>query len=168
MIKQIEKTRAYLDYLERHYNNVQKAWQLINDKCPKEDFRFLQEEEMWQAINLDVINHDESKLSKEEFTAYRKWFFPINEEEKDKKAFDLAWAHHKKHNLHHWQHWTQLPYTEREGEVYLVSNVIDWVAMSMEFGGTAKEYYDNNKDKIKIPEWAEDLMYKIYDCIYPT
>ena len=29
----IQKTREYLDYVERHYNNVQKAWAELNEKC---------------------------------------------------------------------------------------------------------------------------------------
>ena len=36
----IAKTREYLDYFERHYDNVQKAWALINEKCGYE-FRYL-------------------------------------------------------------------------------------------------------------------------------
>ena len=30
MLDKIQKFREYLDYVERHYNNVQKAWKLIN------------------------------------------------------------------------------------------------------------------------------------------
>lgn len=33
MIEKIKKFREYLDYIEEHYNNVQKAWALINEKC---------------------------------------------------------------------------------------------------------------------------------------
>ena len=41
----IQKTREYLDYLEEHYNNVQKAWKIIQDKCKDmpfiyDDFQF--------------------------------------------------------------------------------------------------------------------------------
>ncbi len=42
------------------------------------------------------------------------------------------------------------------------------IAMSMKFGDTAREYYEKNKDKIKIPEWAEKMIYDIFDCVYPS
>jgi len=29
--------------------------------------------------------------------------------------------------------------------------VLDWMAMGLKFGDTAEEYYENNRDKIKIP-----------------
>jgi hypothetical protein len=51
-------------------------------------------------------------------------------------------------------------------EVCCVHMVCDWMAMSMKFGDTAKDYYENNKDKIDLPEWSEILMYKIFDRIY--
>ena len=41
------------------------------------------------------------------------------------------------------------------------------IAMGYEFGDTAKEYYENNKDKIILPEWAIKEMYKIFEIIYP-
>ena len=39
--------------------------------------------------------------------------------------------------------------------------------MGFEFGDTAKGYYEKNKDKINLPEWAIELIYTIFDCIYP-
>jgi hypothetical protein len=41
------------------------------------------------------------------------------------------------------------------------------MAMGYEFGDTAQEYYENNKDKIFLPEWAIKEMYKIFEIIYP-
>jgi hypothetical protein len=40
MINKIQKFREYLDYIEKHYNNVQEAWRLINEKCQNK-FRFI-------------------------------------------------------------------------------------------------------------------------------
>lgn len=45
---------------------------------------------------------------------------------------------------------------------------VDWVAMGFEFGDTARDYYEKNKEEIKLPEWAIKLMYEIFDCIYPA
>lgn len=165
MKEKIQKFREYLDYIERHYDNVQKAWKEINDKCPNDDFRFIHDDFAWHTINNDVINHDASKLSAEEFTQYRQWFFPAEGESKDKTLFESAWQHHKKNNDHHWQTWTSYVTTPYD-ECFVVMMVVDWMAMGYEFGDTAKEYYENNKDEITLPEWAVKLMYRIFDCVY--
>lgn len=76
-LEYIEQTRSYLDYLEEHILNVQKAWKLLQEKC-------------------------------------------------------------------------------------CVHMVIDWLAMSFKFGDSPREYYERNKDRIKIPKWSIDLIYEIF------
>ena len=163
----IAKTREYLDYFERHYDNVQKAWALINEKCGNE-FRFIYDDFVWNMIDSEVKLHDESKLSEYEFTQYRNWFFPAENEIKDERGYLSAWEHHKEKNAHHWQNWTVKECANPYADAYLVMNIVDWVAMGFEFGNTAKDYYEKNKSTIILPTWAENLMYEIFDCIYPT
>lgn len=164
MKEKIAKFREYLDYIERHYDNVQKAWKMINDKCA--GFRFLYDDFVWHSINLEVKSHDMSKLSEQEFTQYRQYFFPCKNEEKNKLLFEGAWENHKNNNDHHWQKWVKESQGFPYADMYLVMNIVDWVAMGFEFGNTAREYYENNKDKIDFPDWAIDQMNKIFDCIY--
>jgi Family of unknown function (DUF5662) len=166
MKAKIQKFRVYLDYVERHYDNVQKAWGIIQDKCS--DMRFVYDDYIFNLIDTNVKNHDLSKLSQEEFTQYRQFFFPTADEEKDRELFDLAWMNHLKQNNHHWQTWTSKEFsTPYEAEIYFIENIIDWMAMGFEFGDTAQEYYENNKSKIHLPDWSIDLMYKIFDRVYP-
>ncbi|MGB1216722.1 MAG: hypothetical protein ACPG5P_02540 [Saprospiraceae bacterium] len=56
--------------------------------------------------------------------------------------------------------------TQSYADVFLVENIVDWVAMGFEFNDTALSYYEKNKDKIDLPNWAVKEMYKIFDCIY--
>ena len=164
--EKIAKFREYLNYFERHYDNVQMAWKLINDRCQHKDFRFIYDDFVWHSIDSAIKMHDESKLSAGEFTQYRNYFFPVDGEEKDKLSFNFAWGHHLDQNEHHWENWTtkdNLMY----GDIFVVQMVCDWVAMGFEFGDTAKDYYEKNKDKIKLPAWAIELIYAIFDCIYP-
>ena len=163
---QIAKFREYLDYFERHYDNVQKAWALINEKCQNDKFRFIYDDFVWHSIDCSIKMHDESKLSEYEFTQYRNYFFPAQGEMKNKKAFDSAWEHHWKSNDHHWECWTVAAKGDPYADIYLVQMVCDWVAMGFEFGDTAKSYYEKNKERIPLPEWAIKLMYEIFDCIY--
>ena len=164
----IQKFREYLDYFERHYDNVQWAWALINEKCNGKGFRFMSDDFVWGSIDEAIKMHDESKLSTQEFTQYRNYFFPAHGEERDKFSFDFAWEHHLDQNEHHWQNWTQ---RQENGmmyaDIFLVQMVCDWMAMGVEKGDTAKSYYEKNKDSIHLPEWAVKLMYQIFEQVYP-
>lgn len=161
--EKIVKFREYLDYVERHYDNVQKAWIVIQDKC--KNMQFIYDDSIFWCFDSAIKKHDESKLSEEEFFAYRNYFYPVSGEVKNKKAFNESWEHHWKNNDHHWQNWTaQYGDTHNlSSELCLVHNIIDWMAMGYEFGDTAQEYYESNKDKIHLPEWAIKTMYDIFE-----
>ena len=188
MLEKIRATRRYLDYLERHYNNVQKAWAILKETC--KDQRFVWDDYCYFEINDMVKWHDDSKMSQEEFVPYREHFYtaagdrPAEEREED---YQLAWAHHLEVNDHHWQNWTknEVTITSQIGfmddihekkyvckdfpymDIFLAHMLCDWMAMSMELGGTPQEYYENNKNNIKLPDWAVRDMYIIFERIAP-
>ena len=166
MKNKIQKFREYLDYIERHYDNVQKAWKLINDKCSNNEFRFISDDYVWHLIDGEVKGHDLSKLSEQEFTQYRQFFYPTDIETKDKDLFKKAWEHHKENNIHHWQSWTELHKNNPYADAFLIMNLVDWIAMGFEFNDTARDYYENNKKDINLPDWAIELMNKVFDCVY--
>lgn len=165
MIEKIRKFREYLDYIEEHYNNVQKAWKLIQKKC--KNMHFIYDDRLFFELDFAIKNHDISKLSEHEFTQYRQFFFPCENEKKDKELMDTAWEHHKINNDHHWQTWTLHGYgSDAKRELALIHNICDWVAMGFKFGDTAKDYYEKNKHEINLPDWAIELMYDIFELIY--
>ena len=166
MEEKIKKFREYLDYIEEHYWNVQKAWALINEKCKDKSFRFMYDDFVWHTIDHEVKLHDLSKLSAEEFTQYRQYFFPCSGEIKNKELFNEAWKHHKNYNEHHWQTWTETQKENPYADAFLIMNIVDWIAMGIKFNDTAKDYYEKNKTEIKLPEWSIKLMYDVFDCIY--
>lgn len=155
----------YRKYVLNHINNVQKAWNeevsILDDKFIKSNIDELTEQ---------IKNHDKSKLDEDEFNAYRANYNPINDLEKtnNEANFQVAWYHHFQNNPHHWQHWT-----DKSGELIPIEDIdnikkayiemiCDWQAMGYVFGDTAKQYYDSNKDTIKIypelKEWLEGLL----------
>jgi len=163
----ISKTRAYLDYLEEHVLNVQKAWKELQDKCSDmviiyDDFNF---------IRLDTLvkSHDISKLGEYEFVQYRRKFFPASTEIAEPEEFAGAWDHHKNKNPHHWENWTK---TEEglfgEKCLHCVTMVLDWMAMGYKFGDTAQAYYEKNKSNIDIPADWEEFIYEIFSKVYPS
>lgn len=158
----------YSEYVNAHIKNVIKAWK---EEVSKIDDDFIQSNS--KAISDRVILHDISKWGNEEFDAYRANYNPINDQEKinNEANFQAAWWHHFQNNPHHWQHWI-----DEEGEfktdidlydikLAYVEMICDWQAMGYVFGDTAKQYYDSNKNTIKIypqlQDWLEDLLNKL-------
>ena len=90
----------------------------------------------WQGLI-----HDLSKFSVTEFSASAKYFqgnrSPI-EAEKEDTGYSVAWLHHKGHNKHHWEWWTDF---DDNGNViaykipsqYVVEMVCDWVGAGMAY-----------------------------------
>lgn len=167
VLDKVKKTREYVDYIEEHIINVQRCWKELQEKCIGGGFIWLSDDFIFWNINENIKNHDESKLTKEEFTQYRNYFFNADYEERNKADFKKAWDNHLIKNDHHWQTWTQKDYMyDNQKLIYLIENICDWMAMGVKFGDTAKEYYENNKEEIKLPEWAIKEMYRIFEIIY--
>lgn len=160
IFEQIQKTREYLNYIEEHVKNVQKAWTEIQEKC--NDMFFIQNDSYYEDIGTEVQGHDLSKMSESEFIQYRKAFYPTCDEPK----YDMseAWEHHKKNNPHHWETWTkQYSQVSHQSVVNCIHMVIDWMAMSYKFGDTPRSYYEKNKDRIELPDEGIKLIYQIFE-----
>ena len=161
----IAKTQEYLNYLKRHIENVNKAWVVLQDKC--KDLRFIYDDYVYHNIRMEVEIHDLSKLSLSEFVQYRQRFYPVKDEPICSTDFGEAWEHHKLCNGHHWENWTvQKYYNPYEAEMHCVHMVIDWMAMGFEFDDNAQKYYEKNKDKIELPDWAVKFIYEIFERLY--
>lgn len=168
-IKTLINKRKYLKYIEKHLDNIEKAaWEMI--ECPKLNSLFMDEELCYNFLQR-IKNHDKSKYSEEEFNAYRKYYHPINPEEKEsvKEDYAKAWEHHWKNNDHHWQarqNKTSFDVNNDEDVLPLLENVADWLAMGYEFGNRPYQYYELNKDKIQLcPEEREFLEKIIYGAL---
>jgi len=89
----------------------------------------------WDKLRRNVISHDLSKYSKEEFNDYRKCFFSKDYAEKETGDFKTAWRHH-----------------------YQVEMILDWVAMSIKFNDDPLEYFMNKKSKLQ-KEFGDKIDY---------
>ena len=166
ILQVIQKQREYLDYIERHYRNVQRAWQIVQERC--KDMPLIANDASFHALDDAIRRHDFSKLSPEEFEPYRRQFYPTPHEDGGlNRPFKAAWEHHQKHNAHHWQNWTRATYAPPRGWIDpCLHMIIDWIAMAYELGGTARTYFEENKEKIPIPWYAMDFMNEIFDRVY--
>lgn len=171
----LEKTGAYLDYINEHYSNVLRAWKVITSREFGETsellgfrFKFLYIR-TYEALSEMIDKHDSSKMSVEEFVPYRRNFYPTEEDldingillDDVKKDFKKAWKHHKENNDHHWEVWTK---TENN---YLqsVHNFVDWFAMSLARGNKPLDYYRANKKRIKLPKETILMFNQIEECL---
>lgn len=151
--KYIENTRQYLDYLEEHLENVRLAFIELSNAC--DGMMWVGDDCSWHTLRQEVINHDLSKFTKHEFVQYRDQFFPVSEIDKEHSDFDLAWENHKDENHHH--HETAENYHD------IIHMIVDWTAMGYKFGDTAQQYYEANKDQIKLADEHRDFMHEIFE-----
>ena len=179
ILEKIKKTREYLDYVEEHYNNVQKAFDMFLKRVDKvqelynkdkEKYKdmycnkyydvvlYIADDWRYEALRQSVLEHDLSKLSHEEFIPYREHFFNIDNKEKELStlSFEKAWQHHKETNEHHWQNRTYYHKPIKGQELLwlqeIIHNVLDWVAMAIKFNEPFDGYYNKNKSNMVFKE----------------
>jgi len=98
--------------------------------------------------------HDWSKLLPSEFFPYASNFYGGDYAHKYfevKQRVDVAWLYHQRRNKHHWDYWVNsegvaLPMPAK----YVKQMVCDWNAMGKVFGDTAKEFYHQKKDSMRL------------------
>lgn len=163
-----EKQREYVEYVNEHIGNVQKAWSEVKSKCRTYMVYVMGPQEInFEYIEFNIKNHDFSKFSKEEFEPYRKNFYPVDDKEKEenKEDFDKAWIHHYMNNSHHWDYWYSVGREDEMPFRDVVEMVCDWQAMGYKFGNTAKDWYEKNKNKIILGTvqriWVEELLKRL-------
>lgn len=151
----IDKTRAYLDYLEEHIEYVRKAFIELSKAC--DGMAWVGDDCSWHTLRAEVMAHDLSKFSAAEFVQYRDTFFPATEADRVNNGFDAAWEHHKLMNHHHNE--TVENYND------LIHMIIDWTAMGYKFGDTAESFYDKHKYEMGLSKVYETFIRKIFHRI---
>ena len=172
-MKSIEKQREeYRKYIYNHIKNVNLAWDRMknNNACVEVLKNYFAYYELAIIECNDLIaQHDASKFGMEEFEPYRKHYYPVSSEEKNNSIneFNRAWEHHYTNNLHHWNWWYENNMMNSMPLQYVIEMICDWEAMGYVFGNTSLEWYEKNKNKIKLGSkqraLAEDLMHAIND-----
>lgn len=147
-----EKEQEYIEYIEEHISNVKTVFYKYGDKLCKE--LNISKNALEKNINL----HDASKFSNDEFDAYRNYYYPCSNEEKDEKAFEKAWKHHYTNNPHHPEYWCNNTVKEDMPNIYIAEMLCDWEAMSMKFNDNTYEYYMKERDKKPFTENTKNIL----------
>ena len=97
------------------------------------------------GITWQGVVHDLSKFSHVEFAPSAKYFqgtgSPI-ERQKAKEGYSEAWLHHKGHNKHHWEWWTDFAndgtiIANRIPKKYVVEMLCDWIGAGITYSKEA-------------------------------
>lgn len=158
----IVRDEEYMEYIEEHVKNVITSFEML-ETMDASDIPWL-EAAIEKLHMLDRIEeHDSSKYSDFEFGAYRKKFYPIDEEDKldAEEEFEQAWKHHCKHNPHHWEYWVDQNGNPIDmDDISIVEMISDWAGMSLKFNNdaTACKSWFVNQDDIKL---TAATLYKV-------
>lgn len=184
----LAKEQEYFEYITDHINNVKKMYQdifvhnigvLQTDNISRSQFK-----DAIMSIKEDIMNHDSSKFSDEEFEGYRIKYYPTQREQKNmnddilyadsiSKNMDKAWKHHIECNNHHPQFWCldqnkeiRTPMDMELGAI--IHMICDWEAMSYHFKTDILEWYSNaDQEKsymtFQTKMYVEDILRLIHN-----
>lgn len=143
----------YLEIVDMHRKYVYEGCEIVNST----------------SIGLGIItleqmlNHDLSKYSREEFVGYAAKFIPNEMQNKGdvEQLFNKSWLHHIHNNPHHWQHWI-IP----NGEIlempkqYAAEMVGDWLGASRSYTGSwnMSEWLDKNLNKVILHDRTKEYV----------
>lgn len=176
------KEKIYLDYIKDHINKVKECFNMymVPPLTMNNISALISDDELKYAINKvgEVIDtHDASKFSDSEFDGYRLKYHPttreLNGDESFKndvdERFTECWKHHYETNAHHPEHWLDHENNTCKDMSLdaIVEMICDWEAMSLKFGTSVLEWYENNAEdekkclSNKTKAIVEDLLYNV-------
>ena len=89
-------SQKYDMYIREHINNLGLGLKWFEKNHPKVLVG------IENQIKQQLLDHDESKWSEEEYGPYDEYFYGSKD---NIDEFNYAWLHHIHNNPHHWQYW---------------------------------------------------------------
>ena len=139
------------------------AWIYIRDKLI--NLGFIDEDDASAIDNL-IINHDDSKLQRDEFIPYAKRYNgPKKKNPLIKNNFKNACRLHKGRNIHHYE--KLKTYKGTDWKNYAIELVCDYIAMGWEFNNYVTEIRPNIYESVVLaPNTDVVVLYYKSDCPY--
>ena len=159
----------YTDYINKHKSNLMDGYNWFCQNLPEVI------DKTTEGFYTQLIRHDDSKYTEEEFMPYANYFYG-NKTEQVEIDFDYAWNHHQKCNPHHYQYWIlikdedgvkclDMPYD------YVVEMILDWWTFSWKTNNLKEifKWYEEHKEKIIFSEntkkTVEEILNKMKEII---
>jgi hypothetical protein len=130
-IKALEQNNYYI---YEHKANVGKAFTLL------ETLGIINRGEViYDELKRNIIAHDMTKFSADEYEPYAKRFFTPNGKVEFADEFDKAWLHHIHCNKHHWNYWVLVDGKDKitaleMPPVYVYEMICDWLSFGFKKG----------------------------------
>ena len=193
-LNELYNRQKYMTYIAEHRGRVMCAFIRIFVYNENKKFNVLVKEglmnsHIYHKLAEDIMVHDESKYSDEEFDGYIARFYNENEKAQtqeeialNKEKFDEAWKHHYQNNSHHPMYWKTHHYNQETDTIETMEEglydmplfaiyhmICDWQAMSDAKGNTVVQWYTTKADKEKASmtkntrEKVEYILSILYD-----
>lgn len=163
-------SEEYNKYLDEHVNGLKQGLKWFEKYYPKVFINEKTGNDIQYLVETNVILHDKSKYSIEEYYAYDEYFYGDRNNEKE---FNYAWLHHQNHNPHHWQYW--LLVNDDEGKLealdipleYIIEMILDWWSFSWKQGNLFEifKWYDNNKNNMILSDKTRTKVENILEIM---
>ena len=160
-------SKEYDNYIKEHKDAVMRAYMWLLDNCDG-----VLEISKYPNLKENLLNHDASKYSSEEYDAYDKYFYGGNRSYAVVEEFRRAWLHHIHVNPHHWQYWVLVNDDPKEGTIaldmpdeYIIEMICDWWAFSWANGNLYEifNWYGKNKSKMLLHKNTKKIYEDILD-----
>ena len=155
--------KMYDQYIRNHIKNVKDAFD--ERAMMLQRVLGLSHAEMEELIGRVEV-HDQSKFSNEEFPAYQRYFYPAAGESQDDLGFAEAWAHHYTVNDHHPEHWVVNNIPQPMSKTAIAEMLLDWEAMSYNFGGNPRQYFRDSKKSIGLHPETNQIVVRALNILY--
>ena len=155
--------KKYVAYINSHIDRVKKSFDARGELI-RRVFGFTHEDMAKLMHRIEV--HDQSKFSINEFPQYRNYFYPAENEIKNDEEFARAWQHHYEHNDHHPEYWVKNGVPMEMSDLAIAEMILDWEAMSRNFGGNPRVWYRDSKRNIAINSATEAKLVRALGILY--
>lgn len=162
-------SEQYDRYLDQHRRNVRRGWEWLVDNLP----------DLFGNVDLhtmktQILNHDASKNSLDEYAAYDRYFYSGQRSFQVAQDFQKAWLHHIHENPHHWHHWVLISDESEEDQmvlemdyIYIIEMICDWWAFSWQKGDLSEifSWYDDHQKYMMLApitrKTVEDILWTL-------
>lgn len=156
-------SEQYDEYLKEHRENVAKAYDWMAKNLP--ELRLITINLPTNPEYLCKYDHDKSKVSKEEYDAYDKYFYGNNKSYYVVQDYNRAWLHHIHNNPHHWQYWLLFNSNDtitalEMPDEYVIEMICDWWSFNWKSGNLKEifSWYEANRDNMTLHYKTRQLV----------
>ena len=164
-------TDAYLDYISKHIKYLRDTYdnEILPIRESNNISKYFTDDYYIYSVDKcyeNILSHDISKRSQEEFDAYRKRFYPTEKEKSEKwdeikKNFHTAWVHHYRNNPHHVEYWDG-----KDMELcYILELYCDWKSVSLLKGGNPYRFYQTCEERNLMSERTREVLEELFKIL---